>query len=154
MQTAEEPDEFGPAWLELLGRLPGRVADQKIAGEFAGVGIVAGFRFGGHEGDAGLRRWVTHDSPDGPRDHAFVRDLASDDAGVTAFLNHMKAAIGKRQLNRDSGIVLDEVGDRAADDALPKIDGREDADVPLQRLPLMAHALFGLFRQKQDRFGI
>ena len=37
---------------------------------------------------------------------------------------------------------------------MPEIDCREDADVPLQGLLLMAHALFGLFCQKQHRFSI
>lgn len=48
-------DELRLARLEFLRRLSGRVADQKVAGKFAGVGIVAGFRFGGNKGDAGLR---------------------------------------------------------------------------------------------------
>jgi hypothetical protein len=57
-------------------------------------------------------------------------------------------------LHSDGGIVLNEAGYQAADDALPEIDCREDADVPWQALLLMAHALFGLFCQKQHRFSI
>ncbi len=47
-------DQFRLARLEFLGRLAGRVTDQKVAGQLAGVGICVGFGFSGNEGDSGF----------------------------------------------------------------------------------------------------
>ena len=47
-------DELGLSRLELLGRLAGRVAYQKVAGELAGIDVLIRLRFFGDEGDSGF----------------------------------------------------------------------------------------------------
>ena len=47
-------DELGLSRLELFGRLAGRIAHQKIAGQFAGIDGFVGLGFFGDEGDSGF----------------------------------------------------------------------------------------------------
>ena len=78
---------------------------------------------------------------------ALVRDVTGNNARVASLLDHVQRAVAIRQIDGHAWMRLQKRGTEAADDALPKVDSGEDANVAVQLALIVMQALLGFLGQ-------